>query len=333
MRLGVVGSGAPDSLESNIVAAARRLGHDAMIVGDLGAPQNSLWRARATRVANRVPTVDRRRQEALARHVPAGLDLLLVCTASAAQMLPSTVEQLRRQATRVACWFVDPVTRLDQARFIVSPYDAVFLTDATLVEHLRYRTPMPLHLLPEGCDSLLHKMPAEFDVGEHVAVVGNYRAERVALLRRLDRDGIPLRLYGSALPSWCDTGRLARLHTGTWVTGAEKAHAFATSAAVLNDLSPAELDKVNCRVFEATASGAVVVAESRPLLSKLFDIEAEMLTFQTYEELLLQLAYALDSPEELRVMRHAASRRSHSTHTLEQRVQTIIDRVCVGNER
>ncbi len=62
-------------------------------------------------------------------------------------------------------------------------------------------------------------------------------------------------------------------YAGHPVFGHDKARVFREAAAVLNNLHPAEMRGVNARLFEATASGAAVLCERRPVLDELFDPE------------------------------------------------------------
>jgi spore maturation protein CgeB len=95
--------------------------------------------------------------------------------------------------------------------------------------------------------------------------------------------------------------------------------------AVLNNLHPAEDAGMNCRLFEAAASGAVVVTEERVGLRDLFAPGEEVLTFDTYDGLVTTLRGLLgDSAVGLPVADAAASR-AHREHTYEHRLTSILD--------
>ena len=325
LRVGVLGPVYADSLEDNVLRSVARLGHEGVKAGSLGGGQTSKWGSRASSAGLKIPQVAARMQQRLVDHLPQDLDLLIVTTSTATQLFPWVVAELKRRVRRVVVWYVDAVSNLGPARFLDSPYDAVFLTDRMLVRQVRDGLRLPVHLLPEGHDPRQHRPVGIAGEQRTIVVVGNYRAERIALLRQLHRDGIPLTLYGRALPEWARSPELERLHTGKWVTGLDKSRVFHESAAVLNPLHPAVLDAVNCRVFEAAAAGAVVVAEWRPLLDELFANGSEVLAYRTYEELLILLRRCLDSPEDMNAIRLAVAARAARDHTLDQRVAQMIE--------
>jgi spore maturation protein CgeB len=59
---------------------------------------------------------------------------------------------------------------------------------------------------------------------------------------------------------------------------------------VLDNLHPAEMHGLNCRLFEATAAGRAVLCESRPARAELFDTDREVLAFASFGSCSTRLA-------------------------------------------
>ena len=102
---------------------------------------------------------------------------------------------------------------------------------------------------------------------------------------------------------------------------------FREAAAVLNNLHPAEFDGVNCRLFEAAACGAAVLAEYRPTIDDLFDGPSELFCYRTYDELLSQIRQLLGETGIGSERGDRASLRAHSEHTYEVRLAGILEDV------
>nr|WP_246280308.1 glycosyltransferase [Nocardioides daedukensis] len=112
-------------------------------------------------------------------------------------------------------------------------------------------------------------------------------------------------------------------HTGRSVTRDEKARVFQQSRAVLNNLHPAE-NGANCRLFEAAASGAAILCEHREPIADLFDCETEIITYESYADLLVKARRLLADPGFGRTLGAAASHRALSEHTYQHRLRRIL---------
>jgi spore maturation protein CgeB len=324
LRIGMLGASGLDTFETNVVAAARRLGHDADVLGSMGGSMDSRWRQRAFALTTQIPSVSAKLQRDLVGRIPYGFDLLIVNTSHAPILYPSTVEALRERSRRTVCWYVDAVSNLGAAHFLDAPYDGIFMTDRHVVSRLSSVSSIPVHLLPEGHDSVYHRPVHVPERARHVAVVGTLHSARRALLRRLKADGIPLAYFGTGLPSGARPIAGDPRGPVRFVTNEEKSRVFGEASAVLNNLHPAEIDKVNCRVFEATAAGGVVVSEWRPLLDELFTVGQELFAYRTYDELLSTLRQCLAFPCATEDMRRRAAARAARDHSLDRRIQELV---------
>lgn len=327
MKVSVVGPSNVDDFAYNIADGLRRMGHEASLAGSFRARQRFGYLGKAWSVARDLATRDPRYgmllEKPKVRGILAGRPDLVITVES---LRPDLVAELTSAGVPVVLWFPDHVSNLGALWMFAAPYRATFFKEPVLVDRVSSLTGLPVHYLPEACNPALHSIP-EGPVPKtgKVAVVGNYYATRVRLLERLHDDGVPLELYGSPFPPFMRNHPLAPLHTGRYVRGAEKARVFRSASAVLNNLHPAEIDGVNCRLFEATACGAAVVCEDRPVLDSLYERAVEVEVFSEYESLLRILHGLLNDAEYSRALGDAASLRAITDHTYEARLRTIFE--------
>jgi spore maturation protein CgeB len=243
-----------------------------------------------------------------------------------ATLAPEAVVMMRRAKIPVALWFPDYVGNFGRQQMLLAPYTALFLKDPLLVQRLRATLEAPVWYLPEACNPRWHRPVGEAGVERAIAVVGNTYPSRLMLLRRLHRAGIPLVIYGGAIPRWSRNVVPPQLHTGKVVLGQAKSHVFRTAAGVLNNLHPGE-QGMNCRLFEATAAGGAVLCERRPALAELFDTDREVVPFTDVRELIDRIHELLADPMLTRDIGDAAAKRAHAEHTYDIRLATILERL------
>ena len=327
-RIGVVGPNGLDDFASNIADGLIELGQNVELLGPVvRAPGPRRLKAVASALANdarRTPTFGRRVEHHV---VAAALERELDLVITVESLRPDTVEALRDRGVRCALWFPDAVSNLGTMWMFAAPYSIVAFKEPVLVERVQRLLEMPIMYLAEACNPRIHRVPSLVgDRVREIAVVGNFYPTRVSLLQRLVSDGYPLRLYGAPLPAPASRSSLSALHTGRYVRGIEKATVFRSAAAVLNNLHPAEIEGINCRVFEATACGAAVVCEHRQALASHFSVGEEVLAFTDYRELTTELDKLLASHELSTKIGDAAAMRSKSDHTYAQRLTKLLER-------
>jgi len=250
-------------------------------------------------------------------------DLDLILTVDS-RLLPATVRALRRRGTRVCLWFPDAVVNLGRQHMLMGDYDGLFFKDPLLSRRLADVLGLPTWYLPEACNPARHRPPKVAAQEPYVVFVGNTYGTRVRLVHRLLDAGMQVRMFGGPVPHWLRDPRLMGCHTGRYVTGEEKAAVFRGALAVVNALHPAEMESVNCRLFEATACGGTVVCERRAPLPDLFTEDREILGFADFDELMAHLKVCAADRSAARALGDAASLRSHRDHTYQQRLAVLL---------
>jgi spore maturation protein CgeB len=326
MRIGIVGPIHPDSFAANIIDGLRLMGHDPVSVGSSLA-QGGRYAATAVMTArNLLRRLDEHGQQRIARTaLEAGCEIVIN---TEQRLMPSIVRQLQRNGIKVAIWFPDAVVNMGRQLMLLAPYDAMFVKEPHVVDRLRALLGLPSFYLPEACNPLLHRPVTAAGTEPYLVIAGNMYPSRIRLLERMQAAGIPLRLYGSGFPRWAQPTPLRDVHAGRPVVCDDKARVFRSATAVLNNLHPAEIAGVNCRLFEAAGCGAAVLTEFRPTLPDLFDVGDEVLAFRDFDELVAQASRLLRDSGLSAKLGDAAASRAHASHTYQHRLAVILEKLC-----
>jgi spore maturation protein CgeB len=322
-RIMVVGPAHSDSFAENVAQALVHMGHDVDVAGP---PRKLRAAGRLGNVAEVLLDKMPRQDSFLQRHLLERQrafrpDLVLTLDR---RMTPSLVHQLKQNGARVALWFPDAVSNLGRHDVFIAGYDHIFLKTPALVRQLRTIHGLPVSYLPEACNPDWHRPQGPYGTREAIVVAGNVHPTRALLLDRMIRAGLPVEIYGPPLPSWIGFPAVRAAHTGIDIRYLHKAQVFRSARIVLNNLHPAEFSGVNCRLFEATGSGAVVLTERREGLEELFEIGREVVTFDSFDELVEQSHSLLGDSEAARATADAAAARSHRDHRYDLRLERLL---------
>lgn len=322
MKVMVIGPQDADSFADNVADTLERTGHEVLRAGPA---RRTPAHQRASNAVHVVSDYVQRLDEHQQQHVipaAAGFQPDLTLTMDV-RLRPKTVAGLQQHSSHVALWFPDHVSNLGKHQAFLAPYNRIYLKMRPVVDQLSRIHGLPVRYLPEAANSAWHVPLGEYGTEPTVLVAGNIHPTRAVLLERLLDANIPLSIYGSPLSSWMDFPRIARIHTNQRIVRQVKAAAFRSARAVLNNLHPAELAGSNCRLFEATGSGAAVLTEWRPGMEDLFVPEDEVLPFSDFDELVDRCRYLLAEPERGRPVGDAAASRTAAEHTYEFRLSRI----------
>lgn len=323
-RIMVVGPLTADSFAENVAHAFVQMGHEVEMAG---APRTLPAVGRLGNIAEVLLDKLPRQDTFLQRHLlkrQCEFKPHLVLTLDR-RITPEVVRQLKQNGSRVALWFPDAVSNMGRHELFLAGYDHIFLKTPALVRQLSEIQGLPVTYLPEACTPDWHRPQGAYGTRSSIVVAGNIHPTRAILLDRMIRAGLPVEIYGPALPSWVDFPAVRAAHTGTDIRYLRKAQVFRSARVVLNNLHPAEFSGVNCRLFEATASGALVLTEKREGLEDLFEPGGEVVTFDGFDELVGLCLSMLETPNAGRSIADAAAVRSHRDHRYELRLERILN--------
>jgi spore maturation protein CgeB len=327
MRVGVVGPVAPDFFADNIGDALERTGH---VVTYLGAAhsrfRNRLATGGAALARQALPRLNERSQRSIAE---AALEAQCEVVINVdVHLVPGVVARLKHAGIPVAFWFPDHVALMGRQMMLLAPYDVLFFKDSHIVDHLRAMLDLPVFYLPQACNPRWHRPLVPAATEPYLVIAGNMHPARVRVLERLIGKGIPVRLYGGAIPRWLPESPIRDAHTGRTILREEKAKIFRSAAGVLNTMQLGEVTGVNSRLFEAAGCGAAVLTEFRPTVPELFDVGAEVLAYHDFDELLDLATRVLNDAGLSSRLGDAAARRAHRDHIYDLRVATILEKLA-----
>lgn len=322
MRVLVPGPAFDDTFQDNVAATLLDMGHEVAIFRQslphyFGLMRYAFKVAEERLVSFGLTTEDR----AILRRARAFRpDLVLALTW---HVHPEVLQALGKlcPGRRILWWGDAPAN--DRRWGLANPeWDRVYVKDPDAVRKVRLLG-TPADLLHEAMNPQWHRPIASY-ANDNLVIAGNYYAFRQALIRRLNRDGVPLGLYGAQPPGW-SLPEVRRLYTGRYITREAKSRVFGEGLACLNTTAFAEGNSLNCRAFEIAGCGGLQLIESRPIIESCFEPGRELLAFATYEELLGHLDRAKRFPAEMVAIREAGARRALAEHTYAHRLQHIID--------
>lgn len=326
VHIGLVGRVDADTFLENIGDCLIRMGHVVTRLGSAQIDGRVRLAGRAGTLALRtLPTVEDRLHRRLVRRAFARECDVVITTDG--MLAPRAVAALRRGGVGVGLWFPDAVSNLGSMRMLSAPYTAMFFKDPLLVERLRAVLGLPAWYLPEACNPRWHRPIGEGAVSGRIVVVGNTYVSRLLLLRRLHEAGIPLAVFGGRTSTWARDLLPPGVRVGPPAFREDKSRLFRAAAGVLNNLHPAEMHGVNCRLFEATGAGAAVLCERRPALADLYDTDREVVAFSDFAGLVDAAGALVSDPLLGRRIGDAAAKRAHADHTYDVRLPIILEKL------
>lgn len=326
MRVGVIGPTGPDTFADNIARCLPNIGVEAVTLGPSTLHPTNTFLRLATQAAQRqtAETLTWFQRPLIRRVGDSDCDVIINVDQA---LMPATVAKIKSSGGLIALWYPDHVANISRMAMVASDYDALFIKDPLFVRRLAQVYGLPAVYMPEACNPRWHRPVGKAGEEPFIVVVGNLYPSRARLLARLNDAGIPLKLYGANFPRWYDAGPLTKLRINPFLTGEDKSRVFREARGVLNNLHPAEMNSVNCRLFEATAAGGAVLCEHRDALGELFRINEEVLAFSTFEELVDHCRALLEDQGLTKKIGDAASTRAHTEHTYEIRLTAMLERL------
>jgi spore maturation protein CgeB len=201
-------------------------------------------------------------------------------------------------------------------------YDLVLVASRSHAEWLDSQLEVPVVFLPQATDQRrFQPVASQPGLETEVLFVGNSRGQMREAVDWAIRQELPLTVYGTKWEGRLPTKYLAGEH----FPNKDLASLYASAKVVLNDHWPDMKDRgfVSNRVFDALASGAVVVSDPAEGLADLF--EDIVPTFSSPEELSDVVKRLLADPEERTQRAARGAELVLGEHTFAHRGETMIE--------
>jgi spore maturation protein CgeB len=210
-----------------------------------------------------------------------------------------------------------------------SCYDLVISSFPPTVEHFR-RKGIPtefnrLGFWPEH----LSGMDGEerpFDI----TFIGNFHrihSSRVALLEALCSHFPQLKVWAPGVDHLAPGSPIRNCYQGpAW--GREMYTVMSRSKIALNHHGDILPYANNCRLYEATGMGALLVTDWKENLHEMFEPGREVVAYHSPEECAELVQYYLRHDAERQAIAHAGQRRTLQEHTYVRRVRELVDNIC-----
>lgn len=203
-----------------------------------------------------------------------------------------------------AAWFIDTHISTAHRIEIARHFDLVYLAQKAQIELFRAAGIPRVAWLPLGCSPALHDVPVRprhLDVafvGSLTSASGEKRHDFIETVRA----AFPNHFIGHAWPH-------------------EMAEHYASAKIVVNMCLN---EDVNMRVFEALASGALLITDHAVGLEDLFTDGQELVLYRSAEEALSLIRYYLDNDAAREKIAAAGQASALKYHSYERRVETIL---------
>ena len=170
---------------------------------------------------------------------------------------------------------------------------------------------LPLYMT-EGANPEIHK-PYDVEKSIDVSFVGQCYGNRPAIIQALKDRGITVEAFGDGWPNGSlSTEEMVRIYSRSKINLGFGGVAGHRGTFCLKG-----------RDFEIPMSGGLYFTEHSPELERVFKPGKEILTYQTFDELVTKIQYFLAHPDEADSVRQAGALRARAEHTWEMRFEKI----------
>ncbi len=169
-----------------------------------------------------------------------------------------------------------------------------------------------------------------------IAFVGNFfpgvHDSRVRLIETLCEHFEGMRVWSSTIDGLAPSSPIRARYAGTaW--GLEMFKVLSRSRIVLNHHGDIPPFANNCRLYEATGCGALLVTDARAGLSQIFTVGKELLEYENSDECIALIERSLRDRRAATELAQAGRARTLREHTYGLRMLELIDRVAATRSR
>jgi len=205
-------------------------------------------------------------------------------------------------------------------------YDLVVSSFPPTIEYFR-RKGIPAELNRLGFEprvlSCLEDEERTFDV----AFIGSFHSvhsSRVTWLEALCARFPQIRIWGAGIDHLSPASPIRKCYVGqAW--GRAMYQILRKSKITLNHHGDIAPYANNCRLYEATGVGTLLITDWKENLHEMFDPGKEVVAYRTPEECAELIQYYLEHDEEREVIARAGQERTLREHTYHQRMEELVD--------
>ena len=309
MKVAIIGSKAPDSLESNLKESFDYNGHEAEVydIYNDARYSNPKYGKYFTQLnILRRKYFDSYDQEVfiqLTRQIISDKPDLVIGVYRFIH--PILVQTIKKE---LKCKIIhinpDALTTFEHQQVFASDYDVWFTKDPYIVNFMTNNMKLNAKLYSEAFNSRGHMKPniskaqCEDDINIDVMTYGTMYPYRCRMLKYVLDSGIDLKVFGIK-PNRFYNNSIDSAFQNKYITGTEKATILYGSKIVFNQMHYAEIESVNNRFFETNGSGAFQISDYRPILHDLLPqgVDVESVSFKGIDDAIEKLHYYLKHPE------------------------------------
>ncbi|MDR7555998.1 MAG: glycosyltransferase [Armatimonadota bacterium] len=231
---------------------------------------------------------------------------------------PDAVEELQRLGCVTFNWFTDDHWRFDSfSRRWARHFSWAITTDPQAVPKY-HAAGMPRVIRSQwGVNHRLYR-PLDRPRRFPITFIGQPHGNRRQVIARLRAAGLPVKTFGYGWRSGkISTRRAVEIINETEVN------------LNLSNASVGGVDQVKGRDFEVPACRALLITKHVQALADYYELGRDILVYDTVDDLIERIRWALQHPADVERMREAAYRRVLAEHTYEHRFQEIFSRAGI----
>lgn len=252
------------------------------------------------------------------------------------QFEPAVIDRLREYTTTL-CFFHDDTWRVEYSRYWARHFD--FFTTPDVHGEMKYRELGLFNAIhfPFGCNEQIFR---KMDVSKKydVSFVGAWHPYREWLIKRLEKDGVNVKIAGHRWPDGeINQDGMVRLFNESRINlnlsnSASWDARYLTSSprAFINRLrSKKNIEQMKARIFEVSGCGAFQLSYYVEGLAHCYDIDREISVYADADDLVEKVKFYLTHEELRESIAEAAYKRTLKDHTFDQRFQIVFQRMGV----
>jgi spore maturation protein CgeB len=250
------------------------------------------------------------------------------------EIKPATIEAVAREGRAPTMnWFADDHWRFEEfSRHYAPSLDWAITTDHAAIDKYRRLGHHGAIMSQWACNRYTFDKVAS-ELQYDVTFVGMQHGGRGEVIEKLTAEGFPVRSWGTGFPAgrlshpaMLDVFGSSRINLG-FTNSSEPPRGIRPRIGALirgQRISRKPRPKqIKGRTFEVPGCGGFLLTEYVDHLEEYFEVGREIACFKGYDELVAQLAYWLEHPEERAAVADAGYRRVRAEHTYDHRFERI----------